>query len=288
VHASVLVSCLVLSAAIAQKPFTWQKQTSTFDYNAVSASGHSLDDFKLHQFWMMGASRTSVWRLAMPVIVGESIVAPGAYPILMKRTGETTAAIHVKSSGKAIGAAQDLEIAGPIGVTKKAAPKLVIGVTPDGEAKNGNQATKLEVFFGTNDWRANATFVGNKTSKVGAWTVAVWTVPAALFASRDKCAVPIATCSNGKDETWNLVLGKDRVTLVPAPRVDEQIVVEPTLDESRIVAGTIEALPAPEAAHEVLESTAATADKEAMTFDIVCGKEAVRLRVPLPKPKKGS
>ncbi|MBL8751263.1 MAG: hypothetical protein JNK78_19050 [Planctomycetes bacterium] len=283
----VLVGCVLLSAASAQKPtFTWQKQTSTFEYRAISASGHPLEDFKLHQFWMMGAGRATVWRLTMPVVVGESVVAPGAYPVLMNRTDEKAAAIHVKGSGKAVGAAQDVEIAGPIGEAKKAVPKLVIGVSPDGESKTSNQAVQIEVLLGANDWRSPATVVGNQPTKAGAWTVTTWTLPANVFAARDTRAVPVAMLSNGKDEPWNLVLGKDQVSLVPAPRVVDLAAALPVIDEASIVAGKIEALPAPDAPREVLECKAASVDKDGLSVDIVCGSEAVRMRVALPKPKK--
>lgn len=283
----VLVGCVLMSVASAQKPtFTWQKQTSTFEYRAISASGHPLEDFKLHQFWMMGAGRATVWRLTMPVVVGQFVVALGAYPVLMNRTAEKSAAIHVKGSGKAVGAAQDVEIAGPIGEAKKAVQKLVIAVTPDGESKTNNQAVQIEVLLGANDWRSPATVVGNQPTKAGAWTVTAWTLPAAVFAARDKNAVPVAMLSNGKEESWNLVLGKDQVSLVPAPRVVDLAAALPVIDESLIVVGKIEPLPAPDSAREVLECRAASVDKDGVSVEIACGSEALRVRVPLPKPKK--
>jgi hypothetical protein len=282
-----LALCLLLTPALAQKPtFTWQKQTSTFDYQAVAASGHTLNDFKLHQFWMMGANRTSIWRLTMPVLIGDDVIAPGAYPILMKRTAEAASTLQVKGTGKALGAPEDLEMEGPIGKLEKTAPKLVIGCEAEGDARQGNRPVNIVVLFGANDWRVAATFVGNEVKKVGPWTLTAWSLTAAAFAARDRKAVPVAMLTKGK-EAWNLVLGRDRATLIPVPRAEGQVVIAPEIDESRIVVGTVEAITSQDdAVSEVVKLLAADVDKGRLVVGLGCRDGAVLVHCELPGPKK--
>ena len=283
----VLPSLLLLAAAgVAQKPtFEWQKRSATIDYGSVPVGKHSLAELPVGQGWRLGANQTTVLRLLMPAIVGDAVLAPGAYAVQLQRTAEATCALVATGS--------DVRIEGPLGKAAKPGKKLVIDWLKDGAAKTGNQPAKVVVQFGENEWSGAVTFPGNKTAAVGAWKLAVFSLPTALLEARDKKPVPVASLSKSDDEGFNLVLGKDEVRLVPWSQASTgggggggAGAAPPAGSEG--TTGTVEPLEIKvPTAHEVVEHLSAKAAKGEIVVEIAFGKEGLRLTVPEPKAQKG-
>jgi hypothetical protein len=274
---------LLLVPALAQKPtFEWQKRATSIDYGSVPVGKHSLAELPVGQSWRLGANQATVWRLSMPVIVADGVVAPGEYEIAMHRTGAAKCSIVANGSGKALGGS-DGRIDGEVAKAKKPGKKLVIDWVKDGAAKLGNQAAKLVVQFGESEWQGAVTIPGNKTVNLGEWKLAVFSLPTALLEGRDKAPVPIAVLSKGDREAWNLVVGKDEAKLVPWI-LNASALAGGDADSSTV--GKVESgeakAPAP---REVLEHVSAAMTKGELLVEVAFGQELLRVSVPEPKPK---
>jgi Skp family chaperone for outer membrane proteins len=156
---SLLLAALFAAAASAQKPtFEWQKRAASIDYGSVPLGKHSLAELPIGGSWRLGANQATVLRLAMPAIVGEAVVAPGAYTVQLQRTGEVACSLV---SGEGV------RIDGPLGKAAKPTKKLVIDWLKDGAPKASSQAAKLVVQFGDNEWSGGMTFPGSTTVPAG-------------------------------------------------------------------------------------------------------------------------
>jgi hypothetical protein len=180
----------------------------------------------------------------------------------------------------------DLRVEGAIGKASKPGKKLVIEHQKDGAAKLGNQPAKLLVQFGENEWSGALQFPGHKQSTVSGWKVAVWSLPAALVAGRDKGMVPVAMLSKG-EQSFNLLLGKAEAKLVPLLAAPQGRGAAAKVDDAAVVVGTAEAVETKvEAEKATLECAAASGSKGELQLDFVFGKEGLRVKIAEPKPAK--
>ncbi len=280
---------LLLGAVLAQRPtFEHGKRATMLEYGTVSVGNHNIAELPVGGSWRMGANGTTVWRLAMPAISGNTVVPPGDYAVQLQRTAETTCAIVPRGSGRALGAGDDLQVGGPLGKAAKPTKKLVIEWAKDDKKDEkplpGAQPAKLTVTFGEHEWIGSMTFPGNKTVNVGGGKLAVFALPAALLAGRDK-GVPVAVLTKG-EESWNLIVGKEEARLVPWILANTSTRDTPSIDDSRVTKGTVDALEAkPPAERETVEHLAASLAKGELVVDLAFGQEALRVRVPEPKAK---
>lgn len=290
-HRTFLLSVsLLLGAAVAQRPtFEHQKRATMLEYGTVSVGSHNIAELPVGGTWRMGANGTTVWRLAMPAISGSTVVPPGDYAVSLQRTTDATCAIVPRGSGRVLGGKDDLQVAGPLGKAAKPTKKLVIewakDETKDEKPLPGGQSAKLTVTFGDHEWVASMTFPGHKVASVTGGKLAVFALPAALLAGRDKAAVPVAVLTKG-EESWNLLVGKEEARLVPWLQANTSTRDTPSIDETRVTKGTVDALEAkPPAERETLEHLAASLTKGELVVDLAFGQEALRVRVPEPKGK---
>jgi hypothetical protein len=282
-----LLLASVLPAQKAEAVFEWQKRAAKIGYESLPIGTHSLEKLKVGAPWRMGATHdASTMQPAMPILVGDSCIAPGAYRITFLRQDETTCAISVDGSAAALGGSGAVLVPGVLGKTPKAANKLKIELAKKGAAVAGNQPAQILVQFGADEWRGEVTAVGNKLVALPGGKLAVFSMPTACI---EKGAAAIATWSTSKDAdgSWNVVLEGDKVRLVPwmqAPKVIEDTVVEP--DSARVIQGTVKALDQkPEKELAVLELREATLVKGEMRLVVAFGTRVLECK--LPEPKKG-
>ena len=281
-HRFFVPTLLALAATLpAQKPtFEWQKRTAMIDYGSVPVGKHSLAELPVGGSWRLGANQQTVLRLSMPAIVGETVIAPGAYEVQLQRTAEATCAL-VSGDG--------LRIEGPLGKAAKPGKKLIIDWQKDGAAKAASQPAKLVVQFGENEWAGAMQFPGSKTVPAGGWKLTVFQLPAAMLEARGDKPVPVAVLQKDDEHAFNLVLGKDEAKLVPWSRVDTTN--RPgagggsAADDG--IRGTVEALTLDKPSkREQLESLRASLGKGELVVELAFGDEAVRVKVPEPKEAK--
>ena len=287
------VPFLLVPLALAQRPgasFEHQKRTVTIDYGAVPVGKHSLAELTVGQTWRMGMNEASSWHLTMPVLAGEKVLAPGTYRVQLQRSGETACDLLANGSGKALGSSSDGKVGGTLAKAGKPAKKLDLAWAKGGAAVAGNQPAKIVLQFGDVEWQGEVTIVGNKPVTVPGWKLAVFTLPAALLAARDKTAVP----SRGKDkdqENWNLVVGKDDAKLVPwmtKPTQNNGFGEVAPPDEKLTTTGKVETIES-KATTELAtaEPVTATLAKGELVLELGFAKEAIRVTVPEPKGKGG-
>ncbi len=284
------VPFLLAAIAVAQRPdavFEHQKRTATITYGAVPVGKHTLAELQAGQPWRLGMNEASTWRLEMPLLAGDTVIAPGSYRVQLERTGETGAALLANGAGLALGSSGDARVPGEIGKAAKPTKKLAVEWRKKGAAANGNQPAQIVASYGEHEWTGDVTVLGHRDVKLGAWKGVAFAVPAAAV---EAGAVPIATLGKG-EHTWNLVLGKDKVELVPwmqAPTDSFGFGEVKGPDESAVVTGKVEPLDAkPEKPREVLEVLAAKAEKGELRLDVGYGTTVLRLVLPEPKPKAG-
>jgi hypothetical protein len=280
--AFLLAVALFPAAAFAQKPtFEWQKRSASIDYGSVPVGKHTLAELPVGQAWRIGGNQQTVLRLSMPAIVGETVVAPGAYEVQLQRTAEDKCAL-VSGDG--------LRVEGPLGKAAKPGKKLIIDWQKDGAAKASAQAAKLVVQFGENEWSGAMLFPGSKTVPAGAWKLTVFQLPAALLAARGDKPVPVAVLQKDDEHAFNLVLGKDDVKLVPWSTADTKDRHGAAAAPAAAVEGhkgTVEALTLDKPAkREQLEHLKASLAKGELMVELAFGDEAVRVKVPEPKEAK--
>lgn len=289
---AIAMSTATLTAQRPTPTFEWLKRTTTIEYGAVPLGQHSLAELPNGQVWRLGMNEASTWQLTMPVIAGETVLAPGTYRIQLQRNGETSCAILANGSGQALGIAKDGQVNGQLGKAAKPTKKLAIDWVKNGVPMHGNQPAKIALQFGDVEWLGEVTIVGNKTVNLPGWKLTVFTLPAAQLAARDKTPVVVAVLSKGKDqESWNLVLGKDGAKLVPwMTKPTEQFgfgeIVPP--DAKLTTTGSVESVEIKIAEpFEVAELQSSSLAKGEFSLQIAFAREAVQIRVPEPKPKAG-
>lgn len=301
-----VLALLVAPALVAQRKeasFQWQRRTTTIAYGAVPIGKHTLAELKSGDSWRLGMNEATTWQLAMPLLFGDSLLAPGQYRIALARDGETTASIAVAGSGQALGGA-DLRIPGTLGTSKDLAKKLAIEIKAgapekDGQEKAtaekpiaGNQAIDVGVHFGTDTWTGRVTALGGSTSTRlgGGWVLDSFAVPSALVAARATkpivaAAIHKRTPADGAPAGWNLVLAGGEARLVPwmvAPTADNGFGTVEAPAESWITRGTCA-----ESATEVEESALELRDASGKQgqFVFTFASDRLQLEVAIAEPK---
>ena len=281
VPTSILLASLFAAGIAAQKPtFEWQKRTATLDYGSVPVGKHSLAELPIGGSWRLGANQATVLRLAMPAIVGEAVLAPGAYTVQLQRTGEVACSL-VSGDG--------VRIDGPLGKAAKPTKKLVIDWLKDGAPKAASQAAKLVVQFGEHEWSGGMTFPGSKTVAAGGWKLTAFHLPAALVAARGSKPVPVAALQKDDESGFNLMLDKDEATLTPwsKPAAMGRPGAPAAAPADTGTTGAVEALTLDKpAAREQLELLKASLSKGELVVELAFGDEAVRIKAPEPKDGK--
>ena len=287
---------LTFATLPAQRPevtFEWQKRTTTIAYGAVPVGKHGLGELPVGQNWRLGMNEASTMQLSMPMLAGDSWVAPGHYRINLVRTDETRCEIALAGSEHALGSREG-RVPGEIKKAAKPGKKLSIEWAKGGAPVAGNQTAKIVVQFGENEWQGEVLLLGNKTVNVPGGRLAVFSVPSQRIDAREKEPVPIAVLSKGKDGdqgSWNLVLGKSDVQLVPwmeAPTEQYGFGAITPPDQKLKTTGTVTATPlGTEAALEAVELRESSLAKGELRLVVACGKESLEIRVPEPKAKTG-
>jgi hypothetical protein len=286
----------VLAATLpAQRPtptFEWQKRTTALAYGAVPVGKHGIAELPVGQTWRLGMNEASTWQLTMPVLAGDAVIAPGTYRINLERTDETHCAIVVNGSNQALGGGSEARVVGELGKAAKPSKKLEIEWQKNGAAVAGNQPARIVLQFGEVGWQGDTTVVGHKPASLGAWKLAVFTLPRAIVEGRDKVPVPVAVLSKGKDgESWNLVLGKDEAKLVPwmeAPT--EQFgfgaIVPPDAKTTTVGKLTVAEIKIAKP-YETVELLTSASAKGEITLSLGVGQQSLDVTVPEPKQKAG-
>ncbi|MBL9079882.1 MAG: hypothetical protein JNL08_20460 [Planctomycetes bacterium] len=278
---------ITLPAQKEEATFEWAKRTAKIGYESLPVGQHSLDELKVGAPWRLGASHdASTLQSAMPILVGDRWIAPGAYRITLLRQDATKCVVVADGSHSALGGGEAVQIPGALGKTNKPAKRLAIELGKKGAAVAGNQPAQMVIRFGADEWRGDVLVLGNKTVSVTGGKLAVFTVPTTNL---ERGAVPIASLVLGKGvaDAWNVVLDGDKVRLVPwmqAPKTLEAPVMAP--DSAGIVEGTVapvEATVTTEA--EVLELREAALAKGELRLVVAFGAKV--LECMLPEPKRG-
>jgi hypothetical protein len=274
----------------AQRPdalFEHQKRATAITYGAVPVGQHSLTKLSVGQSWRLGMNQASTWRCDMPILAGDTLLAPGAYRVELERDGESTCRLIAKGSSRALGSNADGIVAGPVAKAGKPTKKLAIEWRKKGAAADGNQPAQIVVQFGEHEWVGDVTVLGHKEVKLGGWKGVVFAVPSDRVAAGP---VPVATVSKGEHH-WNVVLDKDTVKLVPwmaAPT--EQFgfgeIVGP--DDGATTTGKVAPLEVKvDKPRATVEPIGAKAEKGELVLDLGYAEQAVRLTLPEPKAKTG-
>jgi hypothetical protein len=286
---SSLVALLLLPVLTAQRPtptFEWQKRTATIEYGAVPVGEHSLTELPVGGDWRLGMNEASTLRLELPLLAGDTMVAPGAYRIGMQRTGEDKAAITLAGSGLALLATGDGRIDGQLGKASKPSKKLDIQWRKQGNAKDGNQPVQIVVTFGPDEWIGEATLLGGEAFAAQANKGVVWTMPAARLAAGT--ATPVGQLVRG-DDRWNIVVVKDEVKLVPpmsAPTEQFGFGEPQAPATAKVLAGKVGKL------DQKVEAELPTLDllearrQDGLLLAVGYGKDRVAWTLPEPKPGK--
>ncbi len=285
-----LVLLFAPSVLLAQRPtptFEHGKRAATIEYGAVPVGKHSLGELPVGETWRLGNNEASVIRLAVPLLAGDAVIAPGAYRLSFLHAAEMAGALMAAGSGHALDATGDGRIDGKLGVAKKPTKNLAIEWRKNGALAAGSQPVHIVVQFGPDEWVGEATLVGNKPFTVPGWKAVLWQFAAARLESG--LPTPVATLTRG-DDNWNLVVAKGDVKLIPwmsAPT--EQFgfgeVKGPAAD--RVAAGREGKLEMKvDAPMPVLELLSAKKQKGELVFDVGYGTERVSWTVPEPKPAK--
>lgn len=288
---AVLVPLATLCAQRPEPTFEWQKRATTITYGAVPVGQHGLEELTVGASWRLGMGEASTWLATMPILAGETWIAPGHYRITLWRTDETHCEIAVDGSQQALGGGQGVRVHGEVKKAGKPSKKLAIEWAKNGAAAAGNQPAKLSVTFGPSEWQGEVLVLGNKTVNVPGGKLAVFSVPAKHLESRDT-AVPIAVLSKGKDgDSWNLLLGKTEARLVPwmaAPKEQYGFGDIAPPDEKLETKGTANAVEGnADKEVEVMELRESSLTKGELRLVVAFGKEVLEVRVPEPKVRGG-
>lgn len=290
-HPSLLAVLFLPALLLAQRPtptFEHMKRSATIEFGAVPVGKHSIAELPVGETWRLGMNEASQIRLDLPLLAGDSIVAPGHYRVNLQRTGDTTCALMVNGSGLAMAATGDGRIDGNLGKAQKPVKKLDIQWRKKGAAVAGNQGAQIVVQFGPDEWVGDATAIGHKPITLPGWKAVLFLIPTARLEAG--LPTPVATLSRG-DENWNLVVAKDDVKLIPwmaAPTEQFGFGDVKGPEPARIASGTRTALEIKvEAPRETLDLVSAKKEKGELRLEVAFGKEGAILTVPEPKPKGG-
>jgi hypothetical protein len=287
----VLVALFLFPGALlAQRPtptFEHGKRAAVLAYGAVPVGKHSLAELPTGETWRLGNNEASTLRLELPLVAGDSVIAPGSYRVSMLRTDELAAALTTAGSGKALAATGEGRIDGKLGKAPKPTKSLDIQWRKKGAVVAGSQPAQIVVQFGIDEWVGDVTLVGNKPFAVPGWKAVLWQFPAARLETG--LPTPVATFTRD-DQSWNLVVAKDDVKLIPwmtAPT--EQFGFGEVKDPAAALttAGRQERLELKvEAPMATLELLSAKKQKGEIRLDVGFGGERVSWIVPEPKLAK--
>lgn len=277
------------AALVAQRPtptFEHGKRTAVIEFGAVPLGKHSLDELPVGQTWRLGNNEASVLRLELPLLAGDTMVAPGSYRLQLVRTAADACALLVNGSELALAAAGDAHLPGTLAKATKPTKKLDIQWRKKGAATAGNQPAQIVVSYGADEWTGDVIVLGHQPVALPGWKIVLFEVPAARLEAGTP--TPVATFQRG-DDRWNLVVGKDAVRLIPwmsAPT--EQFgfgaVVPPAAD--RVVTGRIGTLDMKvDAAMDHLRHLSTRRQGGEIHVAVGFGKERVAWIVPEPKSK---
>jgi hypothetical protein len=279
---------IALPAQKAETRFDWQKRTTRIGYEALPVGEHSLAKLQVGAMWRLGASHDSATLLAMsPLLVGDAWIAPGHYRIRLRRDGETKCVLVPEGAELAVGAGSPIHMQGELGKPKQPAKKLAIELGKKGEAVVGNQPAELLVRFGDDEWRSELQILGHKTLTVTGGKLSAYSVPASRL---EQGPVPIATLTIGKDgaDTWNLILDKEVVRLVPwmaPPKTIDDAVEAP---KGNTTEGKAVVLDVPVAAElPALEVREASLQKGELRVVVAFGSKVLECKLPDPRAKAG-
>lgn len=230
-------SCLVVAAlssaastALAQRvpaKIEFQDRSAVIEYGAVRYGKHSIDELKPGTPWRMGSGEASVLKTEVPILSGDTVIAPGAYRVAVSRKEENGLYLNLSEALRALSAAGDEDLKGTL-TTDKPNKELVVEWTSPAKGKGEKESVRestVRVQFGPSVLSVPLTIVGSHSLKVAGWTVDVFTIPAELLKKRMEKGVmtPVASLKSSKDAkkaaSFNLLLGKDGASLVPAMEV---------------------------------------------------------------------
>lgn len=281
----------LLPALAAQRPdatFEWQKRSTAITYGAVPVGKHSLAELAVGATWRLGNNEASTWQVGMPLLAGETWIAPGQYRVNFRRNEEGRGTLCADGSGRALGG-QDAQVTGDITADGKESKKLVIDWAKNGAAAAGNQPARITVQFGPTQWRGEVLALGGKDLKVTGGKLVAFSVPADQV---EKGAVPVATLSRGKDGdkgSWNLVLSGSTAKLVPwmqAPTEDRGFGGVTPPDTALQTEGTLTEQPGDANAEApVFTVREAKLAKGELRLLAGYGRKSVEIVVPEPKDK---
>jgi len=227
--AAVVLACAAAPAQ-AQRPtasFEWQKHEAGVTYGVPRVGKHTLDELKVGDSWRMGAFNASNLVTTAPLIVGDSVVAPGAFRVQVARTGAEKFELLIEGVGTAVEAGGD-DVHAPATMTQAKTPneKLEISLAPVKEQADPElRALALLIQYGAPQLTVPMTIVGTQPMKVkGFAALDVFKLPEPWLSKRLdlKKHTPVATLvrsgkvGNGESDRLNLMLGEDDVVLIPA------------------------------------------------------------------------
>lgn len=290
-HPAPLLAFLCCASLFAQRPtptLEHMKRAATLEFGAVPVGKHSIAELASGQVWRLGMNEASTLRLDMPLLAGESMIAPGSYRVQLQRTGEAACSLLVNGSGLALAEAGDGKIEGALGKAGKATKKLDIQWRKKGAAAGGTQPAQIVVQFGPDEWVGDMAAIGNKPIQLQGWKIVLFQVPIARLEAGTP--TPVATFTKG-EENWNLVVAKDDVRLVPwmtAPTEQFGFGEVKAPDAAKVVTGRIGKLEMKvDAPMEQLEHLSTRREGADIHLSVGYGKERVSWIVPEPKAKQG-
>jgi hypothetical protein len=227
--AAVIVACFATPAQ-AQRPtasFEWQKHEAGVTYGVPRVGKHTLDELAVGKPWRMGAFNASTLATTAPLIVGDSVVAPGVFRVQVARTGPEKFELLIEGAGTAVEAGgDDVHAPATMAQAKVANDKLEISLAPVKEQPDPElRALALLVQYGAPTLTVPMTIVGTQPMKVKGFTALdVFKLPEPWLSKRLnlKKHTPVATLvrsgkiGNGESDRLNLMLGEDDVVLLPA------------------------------------------------------------------------
>ncbi len=277
---------LALPAQRGKPTLDWQKRSTSIDYGVVPLGKHGIDELKVGDQWRLGMGDATRWSLQMPALLGDKVVPPGEYRLRLQRLDEKKCAVVVQGSHFLLGG-EDLHIDGELGKTGKPSKKLAIDFEKGASKDKITLPVQLKVQFGETEWKGGLSLLGSKTSKVGAYQLTVFALPAAAVAARDKVPAPVAVLNKG-DDNWNVMLGDTEARLVPWLTIPADNFAElqgPAADAA--VAGKVEAADAQvDKEIEFVELRSAALQKGELLLQFAAGKQTFALTLPEPKAKK--
>jgi hypothetical protein len=222
-----LLGATLASTAVAQRlvaDFKVKDHKAAIEYGVPRSGKHKLDDLPVGGSpWRMGNNNPSLMTTDLPLVAGDSVLAPGVYRVNIARPGEKEFALNFDFAGSALGTSGSVGFTGEPVKLDKPASKLEIAFAPAGKDDPHAKPAKVTVNFSTHKLEIPVTVVGFKSSKAGDWALDVFTYPKDVLTKRlaDGAATPLASIrradpnDNRKTLAYNVVVTKSGAKLVP-------------------------------------------------------------------------